>query len=61
MPRYLRLRTTQNLHKIADANLLLSHQVEESEPGVVAERLKEPFHIEGMLCSHEFNIYALTY
>jgi hypothetical protein len=47
MPGNLRLRLLQNLHKVADANLLLSHEVKEAEPSGVAEGLKESFNVKG--------------
>ena len=42
MARDFRLRTAQDLHEVADANLLVAHEVQQPEPGVVPERLKEP-------------------
>jgi hypothetical protein len=55
------LRTAQNLHEVADTNLLISHEVQEPETGVVAESLEEPFYIKSLLCCHILNVYALTY
>ena len=49
MPGNLRLRPAQNLHEVADANLLLSHQVEQPETRVVSERLKEPLAYRRLL------------
>ncbi len=43
---HLRLGSAENLDKIADADLLISHQVQEAEPRVVAESLEEPLNIE---------------
>jgi len=40
------LRTTQDFHEVADANLLVSHEVEEPEAGIVSQRLKELLHVE---------------
>jgi hypothetical protein len=60
MPRNLRLRTPENLHEVADANLLLAHKVQEPEPGIVPESLKEPLYVEILLRCHVSNIYALT-
>lgn len=46
MPRNLRLRLIQDFHEVADAELLVSHQVQESEPGVVSQSLEESLEIE---------------
>jgi hypothetical protein len=40
------LRLPENLHEIADTQFLISHQIQESQPGVVPERLKELRHVE---------------
>ena len=61
MPGDLRLRAAQNLHEVADTNLLISHEVQEPEAGVVAESLEESFHVKSLLCRHVLNVYALTY
>jgi hypothetical protein len=47
VPGNLRLALLQNLHKVADANLLLSHEVKEAESRGVAEGLKETFDVKG--------------
>ena len=52
--RNLRLRTAKDFNKIANANLLVAHEIQEPEPGVVPESLKEPFHVEGLLRCHIF-------
>jgi hypothetical protein len=54
------LRTAQNLHEVADTNLLISHEVQEPETGVVAESLEEPFYVKSLLRCHVLNVYALT-
>jgi phage head maturation protease len=41
------LALLQNLHKVADANLLFSHEVKEAESRGVAEGLKETFDVKG--------------
>ena len=46
VPGDLRLRPAKNLHEVADANLLIAHEVQEPEPRVVSERLKEPLDVE---------------
>jgi hypothetical protein len=46
MPRDFRLRPTQDFHEVADANLLISHEVEEPEAGIVSQGLKELLHVE---------------
>lgn len=40
------LGPAQNFHEVADANLLISHQVKEAEPRVITESLEEPLDIE---------------
>ena len=42
----LGLSLPKNLDKVADTDLLVSHQVEQAEARIVAQRLKEAFHIE---------------
>src|ERR1700744_3581342 len=46
MPGYLRLRLPQHLDEVADANLLLAHQVQQPQPCPVAQRLEEALHVE---------------
>jgi len=46
MARYLRLPLRQDLNEIADTNLLFAHQVQQAQAGIIAQRLKETFHIE---------------
>ncbi len=56
VPGYLRLRLVQNLNEITDAELLVSHQIQESEPGIVAETLKKALYVETLFLSlHENN------
>jgi hypothetical protein len=58
----LRLPLIQNLDKVADADFLLSHEIQEAEAGMVAERLKETLHIKRFrFRCHAFSIYALTH
>jgi hypothetical protein len=61
MPGNLRLRLIQDLYEIADTNFLIAHQVQEPQPGIVSERLKEPLNIKSLLprC-HDLIIFALT-
>ena len=55
------LRLPEDLHEIADTQFLIPHQVQESQPGVVPERLKELRDVEEFLPqSHVMIIYALT-
>ncbi len=57
MPGYFGLSLLQNLHEVADANLLVSHQVEQAETSVVTQSLEEEFRIERIrFCSHELLI-----
>jgi hypothetical protein len=60
MPGDLRLRCAQDADEVADADLLLSHEIEEPEAGVIAQCLKEPLHVEPGLAGHALYIYALT-
>jgi arsenite methyltransferase len=46
MPRDFRLRATQDFHEVADANLLISYEVEEPEAGIVPQGLKKLLHVE---------------
>jgi SAM-dependent methyltransferase len=46
MPGNLGLPLFQNLDEVADADLLVSHQVEQAEACVVSQSLKESFHVE---------------
>ena len=50
----LRLRATQDLNKVANTNLLVTNEIQDPEPGVIPESLKEPFHVEGLLRRHIF-------
>ena len=61
MSRYLRLRLAKNFDQVAHTDLLVAHQVQQSQPGVVAERLKEKLDREDCLfCGHNRIISALT-
>ena len=46
MPRYFRLPLFQYLNEIADAKLLISHQIEQTQARVVSQGLKEALDIE---------------
>lgn len=46
MPGNLGLGLPQDLNEIADANLLIAHQVQEPETGIVSQSLKEALEIE---------------
>ena len=54
MARNLRLRTAEDFNKVADTNLLVAHQVQQPEPRVIAESLKEPFHVVRLFRRHIF-------
>ena len=57
----LRLPLIQNLDEVADADLLLAHEVQEAETGIVTERLKETLHVKRFrFRCHALIIYALT-
>ncbi len=60
MARDLRLRAADHFDKIADAKLLVSHQVQNPEPSFVPKRLKEPFEVKLEFLRHLY-IFALTY
>src|SRR5260370_42399079 len=48
------------LEKIANADFLVAHQVQQSQPGVVSQRLEKALHVEAVPGSHGNNIFALT-
>ena len=52
MPGDLWLRTAKNLHKVADTNLLVAHQVQQAKPRLIAKGLKEPFHVVRLFRRH---------
>ena len=61
MPGDFRLRATKDFHEVANANLLISHEVEEPEAGIVSQGLKELLHVEWLRSPcHRENVYALT-
>ncbi len=56
VPGYFRLRLIQNLNEITDADFLVTHQIQESKPGIVAESLKKALHVETLVLGlHENN------
>ena len=56
MPRDFGLGTAQDLHEVANADLLIVHKVQQPEPGVVSQRLKEPLYVVRLLCCHDLCI-----
>ncbi len=61
VPRYLRLGLVQDLYEIADADFLVSHQVQEPQPSIVSKCLKEPLNIKCFLSRcHTAIICVLT-
>ncbi len=56
MPGNPRLRSAQNLHQVTDADFLLSHEIEQPQAGVIAERLKESLPVELGLAGHGLHI-----
>jgi hypothetical protein len=61
MPGYLGLRLIQNFNKITDTNLLIAHQIQEPQPRIVTQGLKETFDIEILFSDlHKMIISALT-
>ena len=57
MARYLGLRLIQNLNEIADANLLISHEIQEPKPRIVAESLKKALHVKTLVLGLHKNNY----
>ncbi len=56
---YFRLGLVQNLNKITDTDLAVSHEVQEPEASIVAEGEKEALHAERFLFrSHECKLYS---
>lgn len=53
------LRTAEDLDEVADANFLISHQIQDPEPCVVAQSLEKLPQIELAILSHR-DIFALT-
>jgi len=47
VPGYLGLPLSENLDKVADANLLFSHQVKQAKSSVVSEGLEKELDIKG--------------
>lgn len=56
MARDFGLRAVEYFNEIANADLLISHKVEEPQPGLVAQRLEEAFKIELRLSGHLLHI-----
>jgi SAM-dependent methyltransferase len=52
VPRDLRLRSAKDLDEVADANLLLAHQVQQPKASRVTESLKETGQIDLSFSSH---------
>ncbi len=52
MPGDLRLGAAQDLDEVADTDLLVAHEVQQPEPGVVSQRLKEPLHVVRLFRCH---------
>ena len=61
VPGNLRLGLIQDLDEIANADFLVSHEVQKPQAGIVAKCLKESRNIENLLfCCHVTIISALT-
>ena len=61
MPGDFGLWLIQNLHEIAHADFLISHEIQEPQPRVIAESLKEAVDLEALFLGfHKIIIYALT-
>ncbi len=62
MPGNFRLGLIEDFDKIADADLLIAHEIQQPQPSIVSERLEESLQIEGLLSHcHVMIIFALTY
>ncbi len=60
MPRDLGLRLVQNLNEITDADLLISHQIQQSKARVVAKSLKKTLDAESLVLRlHENNYICI--
>ena len=46
---------TQNLNEITDADLLISHEIQEPKPRNVAESLKKALHVETLVLGFHKN------
>jgi len=57
VPGYLGLRLIQNLHEITDADFLISHEIQEPQPRIVAESLKEALQVETPILDLHTNNY----
>jgi hypothetical protein len=58
VPGNLRLRLIQDLNEIANADFLISHQVQEPQPGIVSKCLKEALNIESFPLLSEYDVNA---
>ena len=52
MPGDLRLWSAEDFHEVADANLLVSNEVQEPQASVVTQCLEEAFEVVGSLSCH---------
>ena len=57
VPGYLGLRLIQNLHEITDAYFLISHEIQEPQPRIVAQSLKEALQVEALVLDLHKNNY----
>jgi hypothetical protein len=57
MPGDFGLRLIQNLHEIAHADFLISHEIQQPQPRVIAESLKEPLDMEALFFGFHENNY----
>jgi hypothetical protein len=58
VPGNLWLRLSKNLDKVANADFLFSHEIEEPQASGITQSLKEAFQAE-LHCRHAFLIYML--
>jgi len=54
VPGNLWLSLTENLNEVADANLLVPHQVQKTKPSAISQCLEEAFHVKTALRRHAF-------
>jgi hypothetical protein len=57
MPGDFGLRLIQDLHEIAHADFLISHEIQEPQPRIIAESLKEALDIEALFLDLHKNKY----
>ena len=57
MPGYFGLGLIQNLDEITHADFLIAHEIQEPQPRIIAQGLKEALHIETLVLDLHKNNY----